>query len=283
MSTHWETYAVLRFASLALIGSLTLSASPATLAASTASYDSFGRLKSLVSESHTTTYTYDNVGNRTARTVATGGLTTSLDVGVDGNATPGGSVVVYHKIAYAVTVSNFSGVAASTVSLTVTPAANMTLLATSAPGWTCSGVSTVTCTLASLAAGADVTLSFDYRPTAVNSNAAVTIGVSSAGTDIQPANNSDIVTSVVMSSGSTTDVDGDGMADTWESTNGLSATNGDDGASNTDGDGWTALTEFVNGTNPNKADTDGDSLNDDVDPQPLFNPGWMVPILQMLN
>lgn len=282
MSTHWKTYAR-RSAWLALIGSMAAGVSSPLLAASTASYDPFGRLKSLISESHTTTYTYDNVGNRTARTVATGGLATSLDVGVDGNATPGGSVVVYHKIAYAVTVSNFSGIAASTVSLTVTPAANMTLLASSAPGWTCSGVSTVTCTLASLAAGADLTLSFDYRPTAVNANAAVTIGVSSAGTDIQPANNSDIVTSVVMSSGSTTDVDGDGMADTWESTNGLSATNGDDGASNTDGDGWTALTEYVNGTDPNNGDTDGDSLKDDIDPNPLFNPAWITPALQLLR
>ena len=237
----------------------------------------------MVSDGHTTTYTYDNVGNRTARTVATGGLATSLDIGVDGNATPGGSVVVYHKIIYAVTVSNFSGVAASTVLLTVTPPANMTLLTTTATGWSCSGSSTVTCTLASLAAGADMPLSFDYRPTAVNSNAAVTIAVSSAGTDIQPANNTDTVTSVVASSGSTTDVDGDGMADAWEATNGLSATNGDDGSANTDGDGWTALTEYVNGTNPNKADTDGDGLNDDVDPKPLFNPGWIPPIMQLLQ
>ena len=35
-----------------------------------------------------------------------------------------------------------------------------------------------------------------------------------------------------------------------------------------DGDGWTTLVEYQNGTDPNKSDTDGDGIPDNLDPQP---------------
>lgn len=265
-----------------LMGALLIGACSSASAATTYSYDPLGQLKESVTSGHKTTYTYDNANNRTLRTVTSGGLSTSVDVAVNGTAAPGGSVVVYHKITYTVTVSNFSGAAATTLSLTFTPAANMTLLTTTPGSWACSGTATVTCTLASLAANADSPLTLEYRPTVASGSALTTVAVTSAGTDIQPANNNDSMTSVIIVSGSTTDVDGDGMTDTWETSNALSPTNGDDGVLDPDLDTWSNLTEFTAQTNPNKANTDGDAFNDNVDPKPRFNPG-IVPIIRLLN
>lgn len=57
------------------------------------------------------------------------------------------------------------------------------------------------------------------------------------------------------------DSDGDGMADSWETTYGL-VVGTNDGGLDADSDGLTNLGEFNNGTNPLVADTDGDGLND---------------------
>ncbi|MEO0424701.1 MAG: S8 family serine peptidase [Pseudomonadota bacterium] len=58
------------------------------------------------------------------------------------------------------------------------------------------------------------------------------------------------------------DSDGDGIADWWESLNGLNSANADDAGSDDDGDGVTALGEFLAGADPLVADTDGDGLDD---------------------
>ena len=60
--------------------------------------------------------------------------------------------------------------------------------------------------------------------------------------------------------GFTPDADEDGMRDSWEAANEV-----DDPAANPDGDLLTNLQEHDLGTDPNKADTDGDDLNDDVE------------------
>lgn len=256
----------------------------AAFGAHTYTYDAFGRLKEVFTNGHKTTHTYDNAGNRTNRSVVTGGMSTSVDVAVNLSAAPPGGVIVYHKVTYSLVASNFSGLAASTLSMVFAPPANMSLLATSAGGWSCSGTGTVTCTLATLAANTDsAAVTLEYRPTAANASAVATVTLTSAGTDIQSNNNTDTVTSVILSSGSTADVDGDGMDDAWEAANGLNPANGDDGSLDPDGDSWTNLTEFQNKTNPNNVDTDGDGLNDNVDPNPTFNPAWIVPILQMMQ
>jgi len=250
----------------------------------TYTYDAFGRLKESYTNGHKTTYTYDNAGNRTNRAIVTGGLSTAVDVAVDLSVVPVGGTTVYHKLTYTLMASNFSGVAASGLSMVFTPPANLSLLATTGGGWSCSGTVTVTCTLATLAANTDsAAVTLDYRPTAANASAVATVELTSSSTDIQPTNNTDSVTSVILSSGSTTDVDGDGMDDAWEVANGLDPTNGDDGSLDPDGDTWSNLTEFLNRTNPNNVDTDGDGLNDNVDPNPTFNPAWIVPILQMMQ
>ena len=67
------------------------------------------------------------------------------------------------------------------------------------------------------------------------------------------------------------DADGDGMPNGWESDNGLSPIDatGDNGATgDPDGDTLDNLTEYnggVDSTHPNKADTDDDGLNDNVE------------------
>ncbi|MDJ0911298.1 MAG: S8 family serine peptidase [Woeseiaceae bacterium] len=58
------------------------------------------------------------------------------------------------------------------------------------------------------------------------------------------------------------DVDGDGMSDRWEVRWGLDPANSLDAAIDLDGDGLDNLTEYVNRTDPNTADTDGDGLSD---------------------
>ena len=61
------------------------------------------------------------------------------------------------------------------------------------------------------------------------------------------------------------DADADGLPRWWEEDNNLSDVNVADAASDKDGDGRTALQEYNGGnnsSNPNRADTDGDGLND---------------------
>ena len=59
--------------------------------------------------------------------------------------------------------------------------------------------------------------------------------------------------------------DDDGIPDFWEEANGLDACDPSDAALDPDGDTLTNLQEFEKRTDPNKADTDGDGLNDNVE------------------
>ncbi len=61
------------------------------------------------------------------------------------------------------------------------------------------------------------------------------------------------------------DRDGDGMPDWWETSYGLDPRNDSDAVADPDGDGLTNLSEYQAGTNPQKADTDLDGLNDWAD------------------
>jgi uncharacterized repeat protein (TIGR01451 family) len=64
------------------------------------------------------------------------------------------------------------------------------------------------------------------------------------------------------------DEDKDGMPDWWEMENNLDPLYAVDAASDYDFDGLTALKEYQLGTNPNKADTDGDGIPDGKDETP---------------
>ena len=68
------------------------------------------------------------------------------------------------------------------------------------------------------------------------------------------------------------DADGDGIADAFESENGLNPGNTADGGSDADMDTLSALSEFLGNTNPNSPDTDGDGYGDLVEIDAGFNP-----------
>lgn len=65
------------------------------------------------------------------------------------------------------------------------------------------------------------------------------------------------------------DDDNDGLADDWEGAHGLDPFDPADAATDADGDGLVALVEFQRGTDPARADSDGDTVADGADADPL--------------
>ncbi|KAB7627950.1 putative Ig domain-containing protein [Alkalilimnicola sp. S0819] len=71
-----------------------------------------------------------------------------------------------------------------------------------------------------------------------------------------------------------TDDDGDGLPDAYESANGLDPLDAADATADPDGDTLDNTTEYQRGTDPQRADTDGDGHNDNVDAFPLDEAEW---------
>jgi len=78
------------------------------------------------------------------------------------------------------------------------------------------------------------------------------------------------------------DTDYDGMPDLYELQNGLNPNSGVDADNDIDGDFSSNLNEYLSRTDINNPDTDGDKLLDGIDEHPLFNPGIIKPINNLL-
>ncbi len=108
-------------------------------------------------------------------------------------------VIVNTQFTYFLDVSNVGNTIASGVVVNDTLPSGVTLISAQGPGWTCTGTTTVSCALTgSLISGAISTVAIQVRaPTQV-----VTLSnqarVSSAGNDVNPANDSDTETTVIQ-------------------------------------------------------------------------------------
>ena len=79
------------------------------------------------------------------------------------------------------------------------------------------------------------------------------------------------------------DVDQDGMADSWETANGLDPSDPSDAANDPDGDFLTNLQEYKNGCNPANPDSDGDSLYDGWEVRYGYSPLDSIEVLPSLK
>lgn len=101
-------------------------------------------------------------------------------------------VVVGNTFSYFLDVSNIGANPATGVNVSDALPAGVTLIAAAGPGWTCSGTSSVTCSLAgSLAAGASSTVELQVRAPAQATELSNTASVTSADVDSNSTNNSD--------------------------------------------------------------------------------------------
>lgn len=94
----------------------------------------------------------------------------------------------------------------------------------------------------------------------VNANGLLT--ATGAGNALITVNKDGQVATRLVRVSFTGDQDGDGIPDDYETANGLDATDPADAFEDQDMDGMSALDEYNAGTDPNVADTDGDTIND---------------------
>lgn len=78
------------------------------------------------------------------------------------------------------------------------------------------------------------------------------------------------------------DTDGDGLSDSYEVTYNLNPLSAVDAHTDADSDGLDNYAEYLAGTNPRNADSDNDGIPDGQDSMPLFNVAVLIPIINLL-
>jgi uncharacterized repeat protein (TIGR01451 family) len=187
-----------------------------------------------------------NLANNVASVpVPPGGDTADLVVTQTAAEAPPGTLT-YH-----VTVTNNGPTIATGVTLTDDFPSALALQSTAPPSVTCTGTTTIVCTVGTLAAGASTQV--NLVGTTSQTGPVTNIAVATSGvTDPNTANNISSLTTTVQGNSQPTcagDSDCDGMTDTCELQFGLNP-NFNDAALDPDGDGLTNLQECTDGTHP---------------------------------
>src|SRR5206468_4174469 len=108
------------------------------------------------------------------------------------------SVSASSTITYTLSVSNAGPDTASTVSVSDILPAGATLLSASGSGWSCSGATTVTCTLPSLAVGAAPNIVISVTAPSAGGSISNQASVSSATSDMNTANNTSAAVQTIV-------------------------------------------------------------------------------------
>ena len=137
-----------------------------------------------------------NPANNTA-TATTAVAAPVSDLSITKTASPGSPYLVNTDVSFTIVVANAGPNAAASVSMVDTLPATMTFVSATPGQGTCSGTSTVTCSLGTIASGASATVTLVAHASA-NGPATNTATVSSASSDPNPANNTAIVAGTVV-------------------------------------------------------------------------------------
>jgi len=152
------------------------------------------------------------LSNNTASVTTIVGLATTADLTVTNSGSPN-PVIAGNNITYTQVVSNQGPATATSVSFSEAIPANTTFVSMATNGWSCSlpavgGTGTITCTIASLAAGASVTFQPVVKVTAGTASGTVisdTAAVSSSTPDPNP-NSNDAKANVVVATATQADL-----------------------------------------------------------------------------
>ena len=108
-------------------------------------------------------------------------------------------VLINTPFSYFLDVSNVGSSVASGISVSDTLPAGLTLISAIGPGWTCTGTTTVSCSLAgTLASGAMSSVTLQVRSPAAAGTLSNQARVTSTGNDVNAANDSDTETTVII-------------------------------------------------------------------------------------